>query len=89
MGVVHGYLLIKLAKYCAYLGLLLFFQALIFFGEVLLFMNWAPVGDMVLVRQKHFSISSVIVIEYDGPWLIRVFEQVLLFIQNISSILIG
>lgn len=25
-------------------------QALIFFGEVLLFMNWAPVGDMVLVR---------------------------------------
>ena len=53
MGVVHGYLLIKLAKYCAYLVLLLFFQALIFFGEVLLFMNWAPVGDMVLVRQKH------------------------------------
>jgi len=22
----------------------------VFFGEVLLFMNWAPVGDMVLVR---------------------------------------
>ena len=52
-------------------------------------MNWAPVGDMVLVRRKHFSISSVIVIEYDGPWLFRVFKQVLLFIQNISSILIG
>ena len=28
-----------------------YLQALIFFGEVLLFMNWAPVGDMVLVRQ--------------------------------------
>ena len=30
--------------------LFVWLQALIFFGEVLLFMNWAPVGDMVLVR---------------------------------------
>lgn len=34
-------------------------QALIFFGEVLLFMNWAPVGDMVLVSQCYLSIVAV------------------------------
>ena len=34
-------------------------QALIFFGEVLLFMNWAPVGDMVLVSQSYESIPAV------------------------------
>ena len=32
--------------------LFVWLQALIFFGEVLLFMNWAPVGDMVLVRKS-------------------------------------